>query len=77
MVYSTASICCNRALLLQPSNPFTAGEASAGSREGEEEEEEEGMCVVYDPAFMLPLLSHLLDPGVCVCACACVRVGSH
>ena len=43
-------------------NPFS-GEAGRSEREEEE---------VYDPAFLLPLISHLLDPGPSLYCPLCV-----
>lgn len=53
-------MCLSGLFLPQPPNPFTVGEASENS--GVE-------CEVYDPAFMLPLLSHILDPGTGLGTC--------
>ena len=60
------------ALPPQPSNPFITSEGEAvGSRDEDEEKERE----VYDPAFMLPLLSHMLDPGNNVHVCVSAVIG--
>jgi hypothetical protein len=58
---------------LEPVNPFTdTDDPSGGTEEGKEEVGES----VYDPAFLLPLISHLLDPaGVADCR-AVVRSGA-